>query len=190
MVFPVICLLFVYKHLDNALHSSCFQTVNKCPESTWFTSDSSEGRSMGCLAESSCLPAHHDTLLSSGILLKYHVLALSVSLLPLWAQRICLGWGMELPEGSWQHSEALKGNQNPKSKSKIHVTISIHYLVLQNFQYFIGNLLIPWVQCLGHIELLIIRFLAFFLFCFNTYLKWTLHLEFAWFSERIISKRR
>lgn len=100
MVFSVICLLFVYKHLRNALHSSYFQPVNKCPESTWFRSGSSEGGSMGCLTKSSCLPAQQDTLLSCGVLLKYQILALRVSLLPLGAQRTCLGWGMELPEGS------------------------------------------------------------------------------------------
>lgn len=169
------CVLFVYKHLRNALQSSCFQTVNKYPESTWFRSGSSEGGSMGCLAENFGLPAHQDTLLSSGILLKYHILALRVPLLPLGAQRICLGWGMELPEGSWQHSEALKGNQNPKSKSKIRITISttLYYRTSSI------SLEIHW----SHGSSVLVRFLAFLFFC--TYLKWTLHLEFAWFSERI-----
>lgn len=55
---------------------------------------------MGCLTKSSCLPAQQDTLLSCGVFLKYQILALRVSLLPLGAQRTCLGWGMELPEGS------------------------------------------------------------------------------------------
>lgn len=74
---------------------------------------------MAYLTKSSCL-VQQDTLLSDAVLLKYQILALTVFLLPLGAQRTCLGWGMELPEGSSQHSNALK----EQCKSKICVSIS------------------------------------------------------------------
>lgn len=57
---------------------------------------------MAYLTKSSCL-VQQDTLLSNAVLLKYQILARTVSLLCLRAQRTCLGWGMELPEGSLQH---------------------------------------------------------------------------------------
>lgn len=106
--------MFVYKHLRNALHSAYFQNVNKYPGSTWFGSGESERESVTYLAMSSCLPVQRDTLLSSAVLLKYQILALALSLLPLGAQKTCLGWGME------QHSKALEGQCKPK----ICVTIS------------------------------------------------------------------
>lgn len=53
---------------------------------------------MGCLTKNSCLPAQQDTLLSSGILLKYQVMALRASLLPLGAQKDLSWMGYELLE--------------------------------------------------------------------------------------------
>lgn len=152
----MICLLFAYKHLHDDLHSSCFQTVNKYPGSTWFRSDGSEGVSMGCLTKSSCLPAQQDTLLSSSILLKYQVLAFRVSLLPLGAQGTSLGWCMETTRRLLTALRSIEGTVQIQNTCN-----HLHYLLLENFQYFIGNLLISWSQCLGCVELLNIRFLLF-----------------------------
>lgn len=158
--------MFVYKHLHNALHSSCFQTVNKYPDSMWFRSDSSEGGCMDCLTKSSCPPAQQDTLLSSGILLKYQILALRVSLLPCESTKDVSWIGYETTRRLLTVLRSVEGTVQIRNRCN-----HLHYLVLESFQCFTGNLLIPWSQCLGHVELLNIKFLLFlFIFFLYTYL--------------------